>query len=223
MKQQCCLCSQASKEVICHHCADSLPTQTHRCQTCALPLDQINHHYCGQCLKQTPIINRTWALYDYGNALPYLIKSFKYHHKLPIGHFFAHKIANAYQSIVRHHWVYDLIIPMPLHPKRIKERGFNQSIELSSQLQKHHPNLVQVNACYRTKSVPAFSGLNKKQRQKHIKNIFNIHEQYFNYKQRILLLDDIMTTGSSINELAKSIKKYQPKVSVDALCLARAT
>ncbi len=222
IQQQCYLCQTPSKEVVCEFCEQKLPTQNHRCKTCALPLVDNQSQFCGQCLVHTPIINQVFALYDYQDALPYLIKQFKYQHQLFIGNFLAKKVLTAYQAISHHQGQYDQVIPMPLHQNRIKERGFNQSLELVRLLQKQHPNLINYQSVSRIKHNPAFSGLGKKQRQILIKNTFMVNNGHLSQANKILLIDDIMTTGSSLNELAKVLKQQYPTTQVDALCLARA-
>ena len=165
-------------------------------------------------------MEHTWALYDYEAALPYLIKRFKYQRQLAIGAFFAREIARAYESIVHHRGQYDVVIPMPLHYRRIKERGFNQALELLALVSNKYPGLINYKLCRRIKETPKFAHLNLAQRKSHIKKAFDIH---YTSAKRILIVDDVMTTGATFNELTKSIKSKNTHItSVDALCLARA-
>ncbi len=220
MKQQICvLCASASSFAVCERCYTVLPKQTRRCLSCATKL-YTTSNYCTECLLKPPYMEHTWALYDYEAALPYLIKQFKYQRQLSIGAFFAREIGHAYESIVRHSGQYDVIIPMPLHYKRIRERGFNQVLELLAVVSNKYPNQIDYQLCGRIKETPKFAHLNLVQRKRHIKNAFDISHIR---AKHILIVDDVMTTGASLNELAKSIKsKNTHIISVDALCLARA-
>lgn len=99
----------------------------------------------------------------------------------------------------------DLIIPMPLHPQRLKERSFNQSLEIAKLLAKQHHTPLDYSSCIRTKYTPPQASLPLKERTKNIKGVFDVNAELSN--KRIAIVDDVMTTGASLNELAKTLKK----------------
>lgn len=219
--QSCLLCRQTANTVICGYCQSYFSTTTHRCLSCATPLSK-SHQYCANCLLHSQPIKQSWVLYDYDKHLSYLIKKFKYQKQLAIGHFFNKKISQAYEKISQYHHHYDLIIPMPIHQERIKNRGFNQSIELTRKLAQQYPEKFISQAVIRQKNTPSFTQLNLKQRQQQVKKIFAINHS-FESINTVLIIDDVMTTGCTINELAKTIYQQNPSIKVDALCVARAT
>jgi ComF family protein len=113
---------------------------------------------------------------------------------------------------------YDAIIPMPLSPQRIRERGFNQVLELLSVIKRQQKVVIDTHSVQRIKATKPLSNLNPEQRKLEIKGAF--HATPIRY-QRILLVDDIMTTGASLNELAKTLMQAGAQ-SCDVLVLAKA-
>ncbi len=218
LKQQCYLCTKLTKNAICDNCNKLLPTKNNRCITCAIPINT-DAKYCGICLENTPIINKTYALYCYSDAMVYLIEQFKYQQKLFIGKFFANKVYSAYKKIINYNGAYDLIIPVPLHKKKIRKRGFNQSLELLATIKEHYPNIVSSNTCLRNKNTPALASLKLKARLKHIKGAFSTSLIKAN---KVLIIDDVLTSGATTNELAKTITTANPNIIIDVICLARA-
>jgi ComF family protein len=113
----------------------------------------------------------------------------------------------------------DCIIPVPLHPSRYRERGFNQSIEIAKTTAKvlHIP--VDVSICIRHRDTPHQTSLTAKQRRSNIKNAFTVLKPVKGL--HIAIVDDVMTTGSTVRELANSLKKAGAKC-VDVWVCARA-
>ena len=111
-----------------------------------------------------------------------------------------------------------LIIPMPLHPQRLKERGFNQSLEIAKVLAKTLKLPLDYKSCERIKFSPPQASLPLKERIKNMKNAFICHSNLTG--QHVLLLDDVMTTGASLNELAKTCKKAGA-LSISCIVVAR--
>ena len=106
-----------------------------------------------------------------------------------------------------------------MHESRLRQRGFNQSIEISRVLAKKLEIPIEYKAVVRQRSTVAQTGLNAKQRQKNIKGAFNVVRP-LNY-QHVLIIDDVMTTGATVNELAKVLKKNKVE-RVGVLSIARA-
>ncbi|MBT7555441.1 ComF family protein [Candidatus Woesearchaeota archaeon] len=147
-----------------------------------------------------------------------MIKHFKFDHQLCIGDFFAHKLYDKFQTIVAENGKYDAIIPLPLSRDRIKERGYNQTHELLRVIAKKSNILIDQKSVKRTKATRALSTLNLEERKREIQNAFSAQAMSYD---RVLLVDDVMTTGSSLNELAKTLLKAGVK-SCDVLTVARA-
>jgi ComF family protein len=157
-------------------------------------------------------------LYDYSGSCATLIKRFKFDNQLCIGDFFAHKLYKKYLEIINSQNKYDAIIPLPLSQDRLKERGYNQTSELLRIIAKKSDILIDQKSVKRTKATRALSKLNLEERRLEIKNAFSA--ETMNY-QKVLLVDDVMTTGLSLNELAKTVLKAGVK-SCDILTVARA-
>ncbi|MDZ4098970.1 MAG: phosphoribosyltransferase family protein [Methylophilaceae bacterium] len=99
---------------------------------------------------------------------------------------------------------FDRIIPMPLHPKRLAERGFNQSLEIAKLVAKELGIPLDTTSCSRIKFSPPQASLPLKARIKNMRGAFSCHQDL--QAQRVILLDDVMTTGASLHELAATVK-----------------
>lgn len=159
-----------------------------------------NHSICGQCLKSPPDFDATYAALRYEFPLDALMQQFKYDSALQTAHLFADLICS--NRNMQH---IDVIIPMPLHPQRLNERGFNQSLEIAKLLAKQNNIALDYTRCTRTKYTPPQASLPLKERVKNIKDAFACSVNLTG--KRIAIVDDVMTTGASLNELAKTLKK----------------
>ena len=217
-KQCCIVCTEPSHHVVCQSCEYEFGVQEHRCLSCALPLNQ-SLDYCGNCLRTSPSFHRAFTLYDYEGVVAYLIKKMKYDARLSVAQFFAEKMTKKIVQMQSSGYHYDAIIPMPLHKKRLRERGYNQVVELLRDLNKK--GVIDATSVQRIKQTAPMTDLYLAQRKKEIKGAFSLAEPLAH--KRILLVDDVMTSGSSLNELAKIILKQSPAViCCDVLTLSRA-
>lgn len=216
-KQSCVLCAELSTFCICPICQSTFTNQTNRCLSCAHPLRH-SLDFCGQCLTHAPYFDRVYTLYDYQDSVAKLIKRFKYQHQLCIGHYFAYQLYDLYQLITSNNTRYDAIIPMPLNAKRIHQRGYNQVLELLRIIAKKTAIRIDTSSIYRIKATRPLASLKLAERQKEIKGVFAAKPMDY---QRVLLVDDVMTTGSSLNELAKTLIKAGAG-RCDVMTLARA-
>ncbi|HPX88257.1 MAG TPA: ComF family protein [Methylophilaceae bacterium] len=197
---QCLLCAAnaSTGKQLCQACFEALPWHTaQHCLQCGL---LSNHPICGHCLKEPPDFDATHAALRYEFPLDALMQQYKYGSALQTAHLFA-------QLISTHHTMQhvDVIIPMPLHPQRLKERGFNQSLEIAKLLAKQFHVPLDFTSCTRTKYTPPQASLPLKERTKNIKGVFACSVNLAG--KRIAIVDDVMTTGASLNELAKTLKK----------------
>ena len=216
-KQSCVLCLESAEFCVCKQCESGLTDTSNRCLSCATKLSS-GLSFCGSCLSHAPNFSKAYTLYDYSDHCATLIKHFKFDHQLCIGDFFAHKLYDKFQTIVAENGKYDAIIPLPLSRDRIKERGYNQTHELLRVIAKKSNILIDQKSVKRTKATRALSTLNLEERKREIQNAFSAQAMSYD---RVLLVDDVMTTGSSLNELAKTLLKAGVK-SCDVLTVARA-
>ena len=216
-RQSCIVCSEPARHVVCRSCEANFSKTEKRCLTCAEPLNQSLDH-CGNCLRSSPNFHRAFTLYSYDGVVALLIKKIKYEARLSVASFFAEKLAKKINEIQSFNDHYDAIIPMPLHKKRLRERGYNQVVELLRHVDKK--TVIDTNSIQRLKATAPLTDLSLSERKKEIKGAFTLM-QSLPYT-RVLLVDDVMTTGSSLNELAKTIIKNTSVERCDVLTLARA-
>lgn len=215
-KQSCVICNHLDNFCICESCQNKLTKYAHRCISCGLKMvSKLN--YCGACLTCSPYFNKTYALYEYQDCSE-LIKKFKFSHKLCIGDFFAYQLYEMYKKIILENGKYDAIIPLPLHKKRIQERGYNQTHELLRIVKANTNANIDIKSTQRIKNTKTLSCLTQTERKKEIKGAFAANITTY---KKILLVDDVMTTTASMNELAKTLLKAGA-ISCDVLVLARA-
>lgn len=133
-----------------------------------------------------------------------MMQRYKYGGMLNLSHFFGHLLSKRINAEA-----IDLIIPMPMHPMRLKERGFNQALEIAKILTKNNTGKLNYKIAQRQKLTPPQASLPLKERVKNINGAFKVMTDSASHFQnkRIAIVDDVMTTGASLNELAKTLKK----------------
>ena len=115
---------------------------------------------------------------------------------------------------------YDKIMPVPISKKRLKARGYNQSLLIAKEIAKK-TNLELVNNCItKTKNIIEQSKLNREDREKNIKGVYKLNNKKLIENKKILLIDDIYTTGSTVNECSKTLRNGNPK-KIGVLVLAK--
>ena len=201
-----CLGPSRHKHLLCSHCEKDLPINNACCVICAAPLISIHHLerslVCGKCLKNPPNYTTSLIPHLYASPLKQLISQLKFHANLT----YAPLLANCFLLSVRgrKNNLPECIIPVPLHSKRLHDRGFNQALELA-RIVAHQLNIpLDHSLCQRNKETPFQSGLSAKQRKLNLKNAFLLTKPH-QYKH-VAIFDDVVTTGTTVNELAKILK-----------------
>ena len=115
---------------------------------------------------------------------------------------------------------YDTMIPVPISKKRMKERGYNQSLLIAKEISKQVNMQLQTNCLLKTQNVIEQSKLNKEQRMQNIQNAYELRNEQILHNKKIILVDDIYTTGSTVNECSKVLSRANPK-KIDVLVLAK--
>jgi ComF family protein len=214
LEQDCLLCgASCGARILCDACEADLPwLKQPACPQCALPTP--DGQLCGRCLSDPPYFDATQVVYCYSFPIDKLMQSFKYNHRLALGAYFGQQMAR----LPRPASAIDLIIPLPLHPARLRERGFNQSLELAKFLASAWGIPVDKYSCQRIRNTPAQAGLPWKERRKNIRNAFHCASDL--QGKQILLVDDVMTTGTSLSECARVLKS-RGAARVSVLVVAR--
>ncbi len=223
---RCVLCKQPSEleRDLCLTCEQlqTLTPATH-CAICAIPLeplgetnDKIDSRICGECLHRRPAYDRAFIPYIYSNGIRRMISQLKFRNKLIHAGILAELFNQAGQN--QQLQAPEAIVPMPLHVRRLRQRGYNQSLLLANAIAGELDIRLETGLCRRVKHTPPQMELSRKQRRKNIKGVFEIISEVA--YRHIAIVDDVMTTGSSANELAKMFKQAGVK-RVDVWCIAR--
>lgn len=216
---RCLLCGSASDAgCMCPPCKDDLPWLGHQCRCCGLPLALDTDAVCGACISKPPPYRSTVCPLAYEFPADRLVQAFKFRKQHVAGRLLANLLAEAASSSQSPRP--DMLVPVPLHRLRLFRRGFNQAYELAKHIGARMGIEVQMHSLRRLRHTPAQSGLSRKQRRKNVRGAF-----YWKGLQKpaphIALVDDVMTTGTTLMECARVLKRAGAK-RVDVWVAARA-
>jgi ComF family protein len=210
----CLLCGADSQHhLLCADCLTDLPAPPPAvCPQCA---EQTTHgERCGACLKEAPHFDRTIAVFHYDFPVDRIIHTLKYGHQLAVAGWLGQQLAERTQGAG------DIIMPLPLHALRLRERGFNQSMEIARRLGNCLNLRVDRNSLIRQRATQPQAGLALKERHANVRGAFECTADLSG--QAILLIDDVMTSGATVNECARVLKLHgarQVTVAVAARAL----
>ena len=156
---------------------------------------------CGACLKDPPAFARTLALFRYEFPVDRLIQALKYGHQLPLAAWFGARLGQ--MLIAADH---DLVLPLPLHPSRLRTRGFNQSLEMARPVARALGVAIDPTLLSRTRATPPQAELPLKERARNVRGAFACDGNLAG--KRVLLVDDVMTTGATLREAARILKLH---------------
>ena len=221
-KSQCVLCDSkvGGKISLCSDCRAELAIVDYSCEACALPLvNNESGSLCGQCIAQAPVADYAINLFQYISPVDYLISQMKFHQQFSVVAVLADLLKTHVNNIDLAHGFPDAFLPVPLHKKRLVKRGFNQALEIIKPLaiEKDIPILLDVIS--RTKETRPQTNLNKVERKSNMSGCFTLNK--CPEMSHIVIVDDVVTTGATTNELAKLLKKSGVK-KVGVWSLARA-
>lgn len=199
--QPCILCGSMNHHgVWCEACDAAMPylKQPH-CPICALPtpLGQV----CGHCLKSPPLFTCTVAAFAYQFPLDKLVQAMKYREQLALSELFAEKLLLR----IDRDKLPDYLIPMPLHPAKLKRRGFNQAQLIAEKLAREIERPLLSHACHRLRDTPSQTTLPWNERRKNMHGAFACEMDLS--EKHVVLVDDVLTTGASLNALADAVQK----------------
>jgi ComF family protein len=201
---------------LCTDCASALPWYlSARCPQCALPTTA--GAYCGVCLQHPPAFDRTLAPLRYAYPLDRLLQRFKYHQQLPLGKLLAQTMLPQLTALAVAERP-EVMLAMPMHPHRVRQRGFNHALELARQLQPAWQIPLVMDGCARILDTQSQAGMDMKTRTRNLRGAFATPLQW--QGKHVLIVDDVMTTGASMHALAKVLKRAGAG-RITALVIAR--
>jgi ComF family protein len=224
----------------CHVCQDFLPVERRSdnnfcadclngfsriipplCPVCGIPFGSISeeNHLCEKCLRKRPIFDSLGAPYIYEGPIMNAIHQMKYAGKTyladslgPLMASFAIKWLDTTEGL--------LIMPVPLHPKRLRERGFNQALLLARTIMPLLGDELDFLSLRRVIYTRSQTGLNGEERERNVRMAFFVDRQMDLKGKTVLLVDDVATTGNTMNQCARVLKKAGVE-RVFCLALAR--
>lgn len=236
--------SELMAPFLCPDCSsDFIPLESPLCPMCGYMFESREgaDHLCGECLQSPKKVRMARAAGVYDRALLGIIHALKYRGKIqlarPLGLLLLAVFMRCYgQSLADHSrvdtenpWGVDIILPVPLHMRRFRKRGFNQSYLLIREwknviegMENRSPSwLIDRNTLLKSRYTESQTGFGRMERQVNVKNAFGLQDASSIEEKRVLLVDDVYTTGSTVEECARILLQGGAKY-VDVLTLARA-
>lgn len=219
-------CRSLGTDAVPFFCADCWqtirPIQQPSCAHCNQPFvsaaatSYTPQHRCQHCQERPPTFERAWTLYPYLSPLQEAICAFKYRGKTRLATPLARLMVQALPSA----FDIDLIMPVPLHPSRLRAREFNQSLLLADRIGRHLARPIAATSLVRILATDPQTTLTRQERLRNLRQAFAVRKPETVADRRILLIDDVYTTGTTLNECAKTLRKAGSG-PVYALTLAR--
>ncbi len=215
----CRLCGlpSANRLMVCGNCLVELPRYTQTCPQCAEPVSR-NDTLCGQCLQQPPAFDRVVSQFAYAPPIDRWVSAMKFNQKWYFARLFGELLGEHLAGL--EHTLPEAVVPVPLHPLRLRQRGYNQSLEIARHVARVLKLPLLEDVCTRPRATVAQTGLSAKARRINLRDAFQVHKPV-DY-DHLAVLDDVVTTGSTGNALAKELKRSGVK-QVDVWCVARAS
>lgn len=199
--------------ILCDYCIKLLTPITNPCYKCGHPLTTSDYKICGYCIKSSPFFDDAITPYYFIEPLRSIMHTFKYHDGL----FLANFLSSLLLDSINLEDLPECLIPVPIHYKRIRVRGYNQSAILTKILSRRLGIPYALNLCKKIRNTKPQTHLDRNERQ------INLDKSFYSpplpYKD-VAIVDDIFTTGSTTNELAKILKDQGVK-RVRIWCISR--
>jgi len=215
---RCRLCGDpaGARQQLCAACHAELPWLGTQCRQCALPLAGTDGDMlCGRCQRRPPAFDRTCAALHYVAPVDFLVKRLKFGHELALARLLAALFLPPGAATGP---LPQALVPVPLHPARLRSRGFNQATELARLLGRRHALPVQ-HLCRRLRNTAPQSALSVSARRLNLHNAFALTR--VPDCTHVALIDDVMTSGQTAHELAR-VLKHGGVETVEVWVIARA-
>lgn len=210
----CALCALPTAGSMCSNCGEGFLGQyPRRCRSCALPLphDPSSADRCGRCLRHPPAFDATVVAADYVAPVDQLVLGLKFGHNLALASLFAQLLI---KSLLREQApLPTLLVAVPLGSQRLQERGFNQALEIARPLASALAIPVAARLLVRIRETKAQALLHPDERHKNIRGAFSLNPNLAQqvHGRHVGVVDDVMTTGETLNEIARTLKRFGAK------------
>jgi len=204
--------TNASRIPVCEVCLDSFERiRAPMCQCCGRPFvsavaAEAVQPLCRLCRVNFYAFDRARSFAIYNDGLSELITLLKYEEVTRLGHWFAARLAEIFPREAPE-WRADMLVPVPLHPERRRERGYNQAELIARPLAKRLGLPLERDVLERIKPRPPQLLLSRSERWKVVRGAYATREEHRVDKARVLLVDDVMTTGATLDACARALKK----------------
>ena len=203
LPSQCAVCHTWPAQPVCQHCVEAFAQPKTRCKTCALPIIE-GAVQCTACQRSPPLFDAALAAVDYAYPWSQLVQEFKFQEHTG----WAASMATLMRSTP---WVEpalddaDVVIPLPLSRERLQERGFDQVLLLANAL---YPGKIHNKLLLRVQNSAPLSSMDRKQRLQSIQHAYAVNPEHASVLRgkKTILLDDVMTTGASLQSAAKVLR-----------------
>lgn len=198
----CVLCGDPGRPGLdlCQGCLGDLPVHRAACRLCARRLPRPG--VCGPCQRRPPPFDEAVAGFDYAPPVDWLVHRFKFSGRLECGRVLSECLAGelAARGVGRP----DALLPVPLHRRRLRSRGFDQAVEIGRLLARRFDIPLASGTLKRRRATRQQSTLDARQRRKNLKGAFHAGDQV---PEHVVLVDDVLTTGSTVAECARVLKR----------------
>ncbi len=196
-----------------------IPINEPFCPGCSIPYSSASfNHFCQECSERERYYDRGRSLFIYKGKIKEAVHLFKYGGRRSLINSFEELIPRRIPAPLGN---YDLVIPVPLHRRKLRKRGFNQSLLIARTVGRIWDIDVDPFILKKIKDTPPQTELSHDERVINVKGAFSVNNPERVFKKNILIVDDVFTTGSTIRECAKELKRFGAK-SVDFFTIARA-
>jgi len=190
---------------LCEGCAGALPWNRHCCARCALPFDgaELEGALCGACQRRAPPYERCLAALRYETPVPSLVGAAKFRGRMNavrvLGQLLARSVQAAGEPLP------EVLVPVPLHRRRLAERGYNQALEIARVVARQFELPLEPGCCDRGVATLPQAGLDEGSRRRNIRGAFRARSPLGLH--HLAIIDDVVTTGSTVEELARVLRR----------------